>query len=102
MKIDTKKPLRYFTGEEIKDGAGKVLTVGDTLSNIVLVSKEGGKMKMFELARRLSGEKAVELDAADFQLIKHAVETTEEYRTAIVTGQLLCILSEIKEAKEEK
>jgi hypothetical protein len=93
--IETKKILVNFKGEDLKTETGASLTVGETLSNIVISDKVGGKMKCFSLAQRLYNEPLLEVDESDFKLIEETVQRAEIY-TNLVTGQLLVILGEIK------
>jgi hypothetical protein len=91
---------KIITGDKLKDLSGKEidLTVGTALSNILVSAEAGGKMKMFTLAQRLFNDKAVEVDEADFNLIKTSVESTKTY-TILAAGQLLVILENIKDEK---
>ena len=93
--IETKKILVNFKGEDLKTETGASLTVGETLSNIVISDKVGGKLKCFSLARRLYNEPLLELDESDFKLIEDCVNRCEMYSN-LVTGQLLIFLGEIK------
>lgn len=100
MKIENKKELLKLDGEPIKIGAG-VLTLGQALSNILLMDEKGGKMKMFILAQKFFSDDATELDKADFNLVKTAVEQTKQYN-ALVAGQIAVILEGLKEDTEKK
>lgn len=104
MKINTRVVLMNFKGEPIKTEEKVPLTVGEALSNILLVHKMGGKMKCFVLAEKLFKDKEVEVDDADFSLLKTATEESEAYGSSIVTGQLLRFLATVKPevSKEEK
>lgn len=95
MKILTKEGLKNFKNEVLKNEQGANVMVGEALSNILLSSKTGGKMKCFILAQKLFTEPEVEVDESDLSLIKQAVEATEICNN-IISGQLLVILENIK------
>lgn len=92
MKINTKDKIKKL------DGTDTDLTVGVALSNILLGSKAGGKMKMFELARKCYKDGSVEIDTSDKALIKQAIEADEQYNN-LVAGPLLEMLENLKEEK---
>lgn len=87
--------MKNFKGDAFKLD-GKVLTLGSALSEALAMSREGGKMKLFILAQKLATEKIVEVDKADFELIKKTVEKSEVYANVIL-GQALMTLDSIKE-----
>lgn len=95
MKLNTKQAIKDLSGKEVKMPDGAFFTVGAALSNILLEAKEGGKMKMFILAQSCYSKDSVEVDEADLNLIKSAVEAAGQYNN-LVTGQLLQILSDLK------
>ena len=96
MKINTKKVLNSLKGTPLKNESNEPLTVGETLSNIMTSYKAGGKMKTFILAKSFMEKDEVDLDEADFSLVKTACEQDEVYISSVVSGQLLVYLSEIK------
>lgn len=89
MIIKTKDKLKDLKGKDID------LTIGEAIGNILLAHKAGGKMKMYVLAQKMVKDGKVEVDDADFELIKGAIEVTEAY-VNLVSGQLLVLLSELK------
>lgn len=93
--INLKQPLNTLSGLPLKDGA-ELVTIGKVVANILLASEAGGKMKLYALAQRCYGDDSVELDTADFGMVTREIENTKAY-TVLVTGQLLSILSDIKE-----
>jgi len=93
MKIKTQTTIKTLKGEDIKDGEDKFFTIGKAMSEIIISSKIGGKMKCFSLAQKFYNDKEVDLDQADMVLVKNLVESTDMYNN-LVTGQLLVILSE--------
>lgn len=98
MKINAKEVLKGLGGEELKMG-DTVVTVGETISNILLTDTKGGKMKLYSLAQKFYNDKNIELDDADFSLVKTSVETSPAYN-ALVIGQLLVILDNCSNTKE--
>lgn len=93
MKIKARQSLKDIRGKDIEP-EGKVFTVGDAIANILLSSKEGGKMKMYLLAQNFVTKDVVEVDEADKVIIIKAIEGSNDY-TNLITGQLLLILSKI-------
>lgn len=73
------------------------VTLGEVLANILLAAEEGGKMKLFLLAKKFHEGEEVEIDAADLALIKSVVARSKIYSGALVTGQVELLLSEVKE-----
>lgn len=102
MKIDLKKKILNFKKEVIKSPDGD-LTLGEVLSNVALNEKTGGKMKLFVLAQELYTKDEINLDKADFELLRKAIENSRpEELATIVAGQILVYFSELKdELKEE-
>lgn len=94
MIIQADTILKDFAGKELKQD-GENLTLGKALSNCLLTSKEGGKMKLYLLAQKLFSQDKVEVDESDFNLIKNCAERSEIYN-ALVAGQIQLLLSEIK------
>ena len=95
MKINLKQVLVNFKNESLKNEKGEELTIGEALSNVMILAKEGGKMKLFVLAEKFYKEKEIDLDASDLNLVKKAVQASEGY-SILVTGQLEKILEELK------
>jgi len=101
-KIEVNQILKNFKGEELKGENGESLTIGKALSNVLVLSQDGDKMKTFVLSQRLYTENGVvDLDESDFQLVKKAVETDKAY-SVMVTGQLLVNLSNIQSTEVNK
>lgn len=100
MKIKTNTTIKDLKGVTLKNEDGEV-TLGEVLSNVLLADKSGGKMKMFVLAEKLFKSKEIELDDADFSLIKGSVEKSEIYGN-LVLGQTLLILEGIKKEGDKK
>lgn len=92
MKILTKEVLKDLSGKEFDTET----TVGKMIANILASSETGGKMKLYVLATKFYQEDSVEVDEADLQLIKQAVEGSKSF-TPLVTGQILVVLESLKE-----
>lgn len=95
MKLNTKQAIKQLDGKDAKDPTGKIFSIGEALSNILISAKEGGKMKMFILAQKAFEGKELDLDEADLNLIRKTIEQSEVY-TNLVTGQLLILLENKK------
>jgi len=97
MKINSKEVLKTLEGEELKSGED-VFTMGKVLSEILLTDKTEGKMKLYALAQRFYAEDTVELDKADFALVKETVKRSTTYNgNALILGQTMTILEGMKE-----
>lgn len=94
MKINTKTALKDITGENLKTQTGD-LTLGEVLANIVLVDEGIGKLKGYSLGMKFAQEDEAELDEADMQVLKKAIETTKVYNN-LVAGQTLSIINSLK------
>jgi hypothetical protein len=95
MILNLKTTLKGFDGENLKDGQD-LLTTGLALSKIITLGKTEGKMKLYILGEKFFKDATIDLDAADLNLVKEELKTTQVYINAIVTGQLEQILSELK------
>lgn len=96
MKIDLKQPIKDLAGKPIINPDKTDFTFGQALSEILVSADTGGKMKLFTLAQKIYTEKQIEVDEADFKLIKDSVEQTKAYTNAIVAGQILVYLEGLK------
>lgn len=94
MKIKTNTVLKELNGKEIKSLDGD-FTLGEALSNILVSSKTGGKMKLYVLATKLYKSKEVEVDESDISLIKEMIKASEIY-SALILGQCELLLENIK------
>lgn len=99
IKIDCKQKLLDLKGDPIKDSHGKEFTFGEGFSEVLIGNKSGGKMKMLVLAEKFYKEDFVELDDADFALLKSACESTEVFMNNLVPGRLLVYLESLKDNK---
>jgi hypothetical protein len=93
MKLKTNIKIKELDGQESKD-----LTVGKAIANIILFVKSD-PLRAYIMATKLYSEDEFELSKADYEWIKTAITEHgyEVYTNALVSGQLLLILSELKE-----
>ena len=91
--INCKQTLKDLAGNDIKVD-DKDFTIGQALANIVVADQTGGKMKLYILGTKFYQNDSVELDDADFSLVKSAVKASTAYG-AIVVGQIESILETI-------
>lgn len=89
--IDLTTVLVNLKGDEFKGDDQKPFTLGEFLSAVLSVAPEGGKMKLYSLAKRAATEKTIELDTSDLAIIKQAVENSKGYNN-VLSGQALEIL----------
>jgi hypothetical protein len=91
MIIQTKEKLKELDGKDLEPA----LTVGEATANILIISRTGGQMKMFQLAKRLISSDNITVDEVELGLIRSAiVEVGGNKYNNLVTGQLLEILKE--------
>ena len=96
MKIDLTQTMNTLAGKPYM-ADGKPLTLGMVLAEILATDGTGGKMKLFSLAQRAYKDKSMDVDQADFNLIKGAAEKTNAYQgNAIILGQALEMLEKTK------
>lgn len=93
MKLITSTTLKDLKGNEIKqksdeNSEAKPLTVGEVISNVLLICKEE-KYKAWLLAKKML-EEEVELKSEDVTYIKKQLETSDYLPVAI--GQIIEIL----------
>lgn len=89
--IDLTQELVNLKGEAFKND-DKPFTVGEFLSAVLSIAPEGGKMKLYSLARRTATEESIEVDSADLALLKQSVESAKGYNN-VIAGQVLEILN---------
>lgn len=92
MKLNLKQKLKNLLGEELP------LTVGEALGNIILHVKSD-PMRSFVLSQKLYTEMEYELSNVEYEFIRDAVKEhgRETYLNNLAPGQLLVILSELKQ-----
>lgn len=95
MKIDLTRKLIALNGEVLKDN-GKDLTLGIAISVILDRSQTGGALKLYGLSKKAMTDEEMDVDTADFSLIKQCVEQSTVFTSNSVKGQVLEILEEVK------
>lgn len=97
MKINLKEQLKDLEDKDLG------LTVSKALSTVILAEKTD-PLRAYVLAAKIYKDEEIELNKSDFDFIKDAINKhgKEIYTSALVTGQLLMILSEFKEVKKEE
>lgn len=88
MTIDTSKKILTLKGDVYKHG-GTDLTVGAVIAEALATSNEGEKTKLYSLAQKSFSEKSIEVDEADFLLIKNALKKCAVYNNIIIGQTLL-------------
>lgn len=99
IKIDGTQVIRTLKGEPFKDEFGDDLTLGKVVSAILQTNQQGGKMKNFILAQDFYKKDMIEIDIADYGIVKQGIETTNQSNN-IVAGQALVLLEEAKSKSE--
>ena len=97
MKLQTTQKIKELDGQD-----SKMLSVGKAIANIVLMVKSD-PLRSYLMATKLYQENEIELSKADYEWIKTAITEHghEVYSNALVSGQLLLILSELKEEEKQ-
>lgn len=96
-KINAGHILVNLAGESLLNKETQVpVTLGEALSNILLMEPKGGKMRNFLLAKQCYESKEFEVSLPDLNMIKKSVEDSEGVYNNLVTGQILEILEAIK------
>ncbi len=100
VKIKSDTPIVDAAGEPVSNGEGQTLTVGMALSQIMMSTNVGGAAKHYILGTKFFQQKAVELDEADFGLVKRAIQGTQIYgQSSLVPGQLEIFLDALTQKK---
>lgn len=101
MKINTLTELKTLDKQLIMTAPNELLTLGKAIGNILVSSETMNKLKAYSLGLKFYENDEVELDDADFETLKNELETTKAY-TALITGQVLMLLNNLNNQKEEK
>lgn len=94
MKIDASKKVLNLKGEPYKMGDDDLCT-GHVLAESLSTMDLGGKMKIYELAKRCFALGQVEVNAGDMALLKKAVDEHKGFAN-VVAGQVLEQLEAVK------
>ncbi len=101
MNINTKQPILQLNGKPYKiDAEGTILTLGEAIAECLGVAEEGGKHKIFILAKKFYEGDVSGIDKADMAMVRSVVEKTKRYH-AIIAGQIIEMLDESKEEKNK-
>lgn len=101
ISIETGKQLINLKGDPLKDGSGEIYTIGTATGAVLSSDQAGGKMKLYILASRFAKDDVVELDEADFSLVKTCIERTQIF-TPLISGQLLMLIEAMESAEKGK
>lgn len=95
MKVDLDTKLKNLDGSDYKEG-NKEITLGLVLSSCLDSSSEGGRMKLYVLAKKCYKGGKAEFDSADIALLKKSVEQSS-IKSNLIVGQVLEMLENVKE-----
>lgn len=103
MKIDFSKSLKSLKGIDVKTSDDSIFTqsmlVGEVLTTTKIV---GGKMKLGILAQKIYTDKVIDLDKADIELIKNALEKDEFYNNVWISQVLETLSTTDNKVNEPK
>lgn len=102
MKLKLSTELKDLANKPLTSEDGSIITLGKALALLVLAVKSD-PLRHYLLAQKLFAQNEIELEKADFELCKDAATNkyTEVFGNALVAGQILSILAEVKEVKEK-
>ena len=87
MKLNLKQIFFNLKGEKIKNPDGTICTLGDILAMVVLnpnKQKNGFRpLKAWELAKKFTNNKEIELDVSEVVQIKEMLEEDESLHIAV-------------------
>jgi len=98
IKINVKKPINDLGGKQIVDG-GQKITAGHVIAKIVDDPKPGKQLNHIKaglIAQEMYRNEEVELDEADFRVVKDMVTEFDGFSSSIIY-QTLCVLEEAYE-----
>ena len=92
MKINLNQKIKELDGKDTEN-----LTIGKAMANIILLNKKD-PLRCYVLAQKLFTEDEFDLTKADQEFIKETIieHGYTMYGNALVHGQLLLMLSELK------
>lgn len=106
MRINLSQVFVNLKGETLKNDEGKETTLGQVLSNIVLMpqaQKKGFRpLRAWELAQKFYKEPEIELDNSEVVQIKEILEGGEHGYTALISGQVLEMFAKAEKLSEAK
>lgn len=92
MKINTTKELKTLDGRIIMQSENEKLTLGKAVANVLVTSENINKLKAYSLAQKFYNDAEVDIDEADFELVKQELEQSRAYN-ALIIGQILSIIN---------
>lgn len=95
MKINTKTLIKDVSGKPMPTQEGD-LSLGVVIGNILFSDESIGKLKGYTLGMKFYQDEEVDVDEADLQAIKRAIETTKVFPSNLITGQALSIINNLK------
>lgn len=102
IKIETNIVLTNFKGEPLTEKDGSNINIGVFIADILAFHTENPS-RCWQLGKKFSTEKEVELKAEDIVFIKGAIERAstgeKAFKNAMACGQVLEILDGIKSEK---
>ena len=94
MTINLKDTLKTLGNQTLLTDDERPFTVGEALANVLCQDIcEGSKLKRFVLAQKCFQDTELELDSADHELLRNAVQTSKLFNN-LVLGQLELVLSQ--------
>ncbi len=94
MKINTTYIVKDLNSKDmtISDADGsnvRPMSIGEVVSSVLIANLAGGKMKMIILAEKFYTQEEVEVDLADLDLIKKALEDTKIFTSNLPAARTL-------------
>ena len=104
MRLDLSKPVVNLEGAKINDDAGKVITIGRILANVLITTRPSlgtfDAMKAYIMAQRFYEGTGGDIDEADFKMITELLKQSDN--TTLVTGQVLLHMEDVRARKNDK
>ena len=100
--LTLKQSLKDLKGDVLKNGDREIVTVGSAAATIILMVKED-LIRSLTMAQTLYKEEKIELNTSDFDYLQAGIKAhaSSVYGNALIGGQLLVILSELKDIEEK-
>jgi len=101
--LTLQQSLKDLRGDILKNGDGEMITFGLAAATIILMAKED-LIRSLTMAQTLYKEEKIELNTSDFDYLQASIKANAStvYGNALIGGQLLVILSELKDIEENK
>lgn len=103
-KINFNVEIKNLSGAPVKAG-NEIMTVGRVISNTLSISKpknpQTDAIKQYKLALDIyNSKKSLDIEDADFELIKEVLNRNELQYTSLVLGQVFKILEAAEQTKK--